>query len=269
MAAGAVTPAFHSHPLNPPSGSEHREGANAREPRPLALGVSGPLALETHGRAAERRDQQTEDVGCHHDEQRTSVIRLSIQEGREHHAGAVRHRADEHTETEHFEPVRPPASAAHARAGGPHSEEDGEAQDRRPHEPIGVDAGEDVRHEGHGTGSHEREEGGQTVSDRKRLLLRELLRLAYPFVRTYPQVVPDAHRQTVGQQVGHSKHEHRDGRQRASRHAGDDGKRRDDAVIGAVHEIANVVLRDSHCGVRLDVQRDSMKGRARQAWHQI
>ena len=97
------------------------------------------------------------------------------------------------------------------------------------------------------------------MSDRKRLLLGELLRLAYSFVRPYPQVVSNAHRQTVRQQVGHSKHKHSDRRQCAACHAGHHGKCRDDAVIGAVHEIANVVLRDSYRGARLDVQRDSMR----------
>ena len=46
--------------------SQHREGTNAGEPRRRALGMSGPLALETDGRAAQRGDQQTDDVGCRH-----------------------------------------------------------------------------------------------------------------------------------------------------------------------------------------------------------
>ena len=194
-------------------------------------------------------------------------MRRSAEESRDGDAAAVSHRADEHPETEHFKPVGPPASAAHTCARGPNREEYSEAQQGRRHETIRCDRGEDVRHEGHRTRSHEREEGGQTVSDRKRFLLWELLRLAHPFVRPYSQVISDAHRQTIGQQIGHSKHKDRDGRQCAACHAGHHGKCRDDAVIGAVHKIANVVLRDSHCGVRLDMQRDSMKGRAKQAWH--
>jgi hypothetical protein len=65
----------------------------------------------------------------------TSIGALS-KEGRDSDAAAVRYCADEHTQTEHFEPVRPPASSAHTRAGSPHREEYGKAEDRRPRKPI-------------------------------------------------------------------------------------------------------------------------------------
>ncbi len=50
----------------PADGAEHREGSNAREPSARALGVSGPLALQTYGRTAQRSYQQPNDVrGTH------------------------------------------------------------------------------------------------------------------------------------------------------------------------------------------------------------
>jgi len=60
-----------------------------------------------------------------------------------------------------------------------------------------------------GSSRHERDERGKTMSERKRLLFWKLLRLTYAFVRTDPQVVSNAHRQTIGQEVGNSEHEHR------------------------------------------------------------
>jgi hypothetical protein len=54
-------------------GAEHREGPNAREARARAFSVSGPLALQAHGRAAERRYQQSNDVrGVHREGEATA-----------------------------------------------------------------------------------------------------------------------------------------------------------------------------------------------------
>ena len=59
----------------PTDGAEHREGPNAGEARGRARGVSGPLALQTHGRAAQRSNQEPNDVRVIH---RGGSVRVPI-----------------------------------------------------------------------------------------------------------------------------------------------------------------------------------------------
>ena len=54
-------------PADAANGTEHRERPNPREAGGRAVGVSGPLALQTHGRAAQRSNQKTNDVRRAHE----------------------------------------------------------------------------------------------------------------------------------------------------------------------------------------------------------
>ena len=66
MAAGTVTPAVHSHPLNPPTAPSIVKVRMPAKRAVRALGVSGPLAFETDGRAAQRGDQEADEPGGVH-----------------------------------------------------------------------------------------------------------------------------------------------------------------------------------------------------------
>ena len=72
MAAGIVMPALHSQPLNPPRAPSM---VNVRMPakRAWTVRMTGPLALETNRRAAERSDHKSNDVRDGHAE--ASLIR--------------------------------------------------------------------------------------------------------------------------------------------------------------------------------------------------
>ena len=80
------------------------------------------------------------------------------------------------------------------------------------------------------------------MPERKRLLFRQLLRFTHAFVRTDPQVVPTPIDRPSASRLATPSTSTATGY--SSCNAGDDCKRRDHAVIGAVNEIANVVLLD-------------------------
>lgn len=181
-----------------------------------------------------------------------------MQEPRDQCASPVRRGADKRAETEHFEPVRPPPPAPYPRSSGTHCKQDGQAQDGRRRKAIRRIAGDDIWNERDGARGHECHERGNAVPDRRRLQLGQLLRFPHPLVRPDSEVVAHPHRESVGQQIGDTEDEHGNRLQRATRDAGDDGKGGDHAVVRAIDEVANVVLRNSNDAAWLDVQRISM-----------
>ena len=76
------------------------------------------------------------------------------------------------------------------------------------------------------------------------LLFVEALRRACALVRSNPEVVAHPHREPIGDEVCRADDQHGPAAERAAGDAGHDGERRDDAVVGAVHQVAHVVARD-------------------------
>ena len=86
------------------------------------------------------------------------------------------------------------------------------------------------------------------------LFLRAVLSGECALVRADAQVVPDAHRQTIGEQVGGADDKHGSGGQSPAGDAGDDRERRDETVVRAVHHVSNVVAGDRERPVRFSME---------------
>ena len=68
------------------------------------------------------------------------------------------------------------------------------------------------------------------------------------------QKVSDTHRDAISGEVGRTDDEHCELRQLATGNTADHGEGRDDAVVRAVHQVADVVTGRSGRAARLDVQ---------------
>jgi hypothetical protein len=66
MAEGVVTPAFHNHPLSPPTAPSIVNVRMPCETRLRTVGMSGPLTFNPDGCAAECRNHERKDVGGRH-----------------------------------------------------------------------------------------------------------------------------------------------------------------------------------------------------------
>ena len=86
---------------------------------------------------------------------------------------------------------------------------------------------------------------------------RASLALERALASSNAEIVADAHRQPVRQQVRHADDDDRSGRQRPAGDAGHDRKRRKNAVVRPVDEVSHVVLRCLVEPVRLHVIRRS------------
>ena len=93
------------------------------------------------------------------------------------------------------------------------------------------------------------------------LFLGTVLRRERALMRTDAQVIPHAHRQAVGEEIGDADDQPAFADISAAGDAGDYRERRDDAVICAIDRIANVVASDSGGTSRLDMHRRSASRR--------
>ena len=92
----------------------------------------------------------------------------------------------------------------------------------------------------------------------ERFLLGQFARREHGLVRADGLIVADRHRHAVGKQVGRA--DDQDGAlgQLSARHTGDHRKRGDDAVVGAVDQLADVVPGAGEDAVRFDVSRGAI-----------
>ena len=101
-----------------------------------------------------------------------------------------------------------------------------------------------VRRQRDRAGREERQKRRDSVPGRAGLFFGEVFGRPSALVRTDAQIVPDTHGKPVGKEVGGADDEHGARRERPPCDAGDDGKCGDDAVVGAVDHIADVVPGD-------------------------
>ena len=137
ITAGAVTPALHSHPLNPPSapstgtyecrrtappGPRHVRTTGARGPRPprppLAIKrrTMSDVVIVRGGLGA--RLNAADCLGSSH----------YLSRDPQQHCRRSTHGSDDCAKAEYFQPVCPPGAGAHARPRRADGEQDGEAQ---------------------------------------------------------------------------------------------------------------------------------------------
>jgi hypothetical protein len=111
------------------------------------------------------------------------------------------------------------------------------------------------RHERNGARDDEGQQRGEPVFPRLPFELRQSVRFAPPFIGANREEVADSHRDAVGGQVGGANHDHGQLRQLAAGDTAHDRKSGDDAVVGPVDEIADVVASRRLGAVWFDVER--------------
>jgi hypothetical protein len=170
-------------------------------------------------------------------------------------SGRVRGARDERAQYESLEARLPPAIFRDYGSQGTENKQRAECHHRRDDERRCPQ--EQIRGEWHCACHHKRNQRREAMLPWMPLEFRKAFGFTRALVRTNRQKISDSHRDPVSGEVRCADDEHGELRQLTTSHAAHHGKSRDDAVVGAVHEIADVVACRRRGAARLDVQRRS------------
>ena len=169
-------------------------------------------------------------------------------------AASIGRDCHEHAQTEHLEAGTPPSIDSDERPRRADGEQRAERENERRNESSHAEIRERVGKQRKRARCDEGKERGDAVTGGATLFFRKILGRACALVGSNAQIVADTHGQAVSEEIRDADNQHGPRRQGTPRDASDYSERRDDAVVGAVHHVADVVAGDPDRAGRFMVQ---------------
>jgi hypothetical protein len=169
-------------------------------------------------------------------------------------AASIGRHCHEHAQTEHLEAGTPPSIDGDEGPRRADSEQRAERENERRNESSHAEIRERVGKQRKRARCDEGKERGDAVPGGTTLFFRKILGRAGALVGSNAQIVADTHGQAVSEEIRHADNQHGPRRQGTPGDPSDHSERRDDAVVSAVHHVADVVAGDLDRAGRFMVQ---------------